>query len=324
MQDLPFEQSGFRPADTDDQPVAVDARSGERGIIWLGVIGACLGLIAAAGVWGYALWRPWFEPWDKPWGALLVMTTPYPIALLVSVAGKANRTLAAIALAGCAVFSAFVIMLGSVGLTHIPAALFMLVGAALIISRPLGLSRAQGIAAVLVTIGAVALMLSGSATILARPVQQECIVRWELLDGRVLWRPINTSAEEPFVVAQQTPEGFRDDVKQLGTVCNLNSMTTREAAFGLAQIGAGALAALAVPMMAVGIAFLAPLILAVVLGIGAFVFQILALAGLLLVAIGAAIKVRSLKASAAPPDEEDVPAAPSEDSDSELWQRPNE
>jgi hypothetical protein len=322
MQDLPFNQAGLTPTSADTELESSDIQAGNRGIIWLGVIGAVLGLVASAGVWGYALWRPWFEPWDKPWGALVVMTAPYPIALLVSLAGRLNRPLAGMGLAGIAVLSAGVIRLGFVGLFHVPAALVLLLASVMVLSKPWQLSRSHAVAGLVMTAGALVLLLSGAATVLWRPAVQECVIRWELLDGRILWQP---AGNEPMLIAQQTPEGLRDDVKEMGLICGLNTMTPREAGFGLAQIAAGGLALLAVPLTAAGLIFLAPLALAAVLGAGSLVYTLFPVPGLVLVAIGAAIRARSLRRDAEMP-ETGGPVTLTEEpvaEDLEQWRRPD-
>jgi hypothetical protein len=317
-----------------DAPVTAEEVAGharpDQGIIWLGVAGALLGLLTAGGVWVAALVRPWFQPWERPWGALLVMTAVYPIALLAALAGRLNRTMAGIAVAGCAVFAAFIIRLGAIGLLHLPAALLLLAAAAFVLSQPLRLPKLQVIGGALLAVGAVAIMLSGAATIFRVPAEQECVAYWELQSGRTLWRPWSG---ESALIAQETPEGFRDDVKKMGLICDLNSLSTRKAVLGLAQFGAAGLALLAAPLTALGLAFVLPIALSAVLGGGAALFEPLAAVGVLLILAGAACAYRGLRQPPAqdedsgtglPDDVSEAAAtsAASPEPDLSQWQRP--
>lgn len=265
------------PSTFDERQAAAGDGQPPDGVIWLGALGAVLGLLAVGGVWVYALVRPWFEPWDEPWGALIMMVAPYPVALLVSLAGRINRPRAGIALAGCAVLSAFIVWLGRVGLFFLPATLVLLVAAVLVLSQRWQLRRSAVLAGVILTVGAVGAMLSAAATLFEKPEGQQCIAYWELRGGGTLWRDWHG---EP-IVLQQTPEGFRDDVRRAGLLCNLNPLTRHEAVFGITQIIAGSLMFLAVPVSAVGLIFLAPVVMGLTLAVSAVIVQPLVLVAVL-------------------------------------------
>lgn len=268
------------------------AGAAPAGVIWLGILGAVLGLLAAAGVWAYALLRPWFQPWDEPWGGLLMLVAPYPAALAVALAGKSHRLLAGLALAGCAILSAFVVGIGRVGMLFLPGVLFvpatllLLFAAVLVLTDRWSLWTPPTLAGTILTLGAVSTMLSAADTLFHKPQNPSCVLYWQLMDGRVLWRPWN---HEPLLDTHNTPEGPRDDVRTVGQICDLNPLTRREAVFGLAQMIAASIALLAVPLSARGPVFLALIGVSLLLAIGAAVVQPWVLLAAALVSGGAAL-----------------------------------